>query len=249
MNSWICGYCESQNDATVDRCAACDAPRNATENHNISDPWIKAVRKHPDLEVLDAHLRAISAELSRVYRSRLLEFGDFRRRRELAKDMEHRFLRNKFGANPTITEFAKTLLLRGKRNAAKFLNAAITSNDPNISDINFIEETVQEIKTLVASMPDSALETLKKELAEARAECDQKGVEVHKISSLQKTTVEELHSSQLEVKRLQESLRKAKAERDRQSFEKAEIVAKANDCYKERDRLKLELVEALKQNR
>lgn len=48
-----------------------------------------------------------------------------------------------------------------------------------------------------------------------------------------------------EFENLQEQLRTVKAERDRQSFEKAEVVAKANAFSKERDELKTELASVL----
>lgn len=51
--------------------------------------------------------------------------------------------------------------------------------------------------------------------------------------------------SRAEYENLQEQLRAAKAERDRQAFEKAEIVAKANVFAKERDDAKAELASVL----
>jgi len=48
-----------------------------------------------------------------------------------------------------------------------------------------------------------------------------------------------------EFENLQEQLRTVKAERDRQSFEKAEVVARANAFSKERDELKTELASVL----
>jgi hypothetical protein len=51
--------------------------------------------------------------------------------------------------------------------------------------------------------------------------------------------------SRAEFENLQEQLRAVKAERDRQSFEKAEVVAKANAYAKERDDLKSELASVL----
>jgi hypothetical protein len=51
--------------------------------------------------------------------------------------------------------------------------------------------------------------------------------------------------SRAEYENLQEQLRAAKAERDRQAFEKAEIVAKANAYAKERDDVKTELASVL----
>lgn len=48
-----------------------------------------------------------------------------------------------------------------------------------------------------------------------------------------------------EIESLQEQLKAAKAERDRQIFEKTEIVAKANACAKERDDLKEQLASVL----
>jgi hypothetical protein len=51
--------------------------------------------------------------------------------------------------------------------------------------------------------------------------------------------------SRAEFEHLQEQLRTVKAERDRQAFEKAEIVAKANAYAKERDDAKAELASVL----
>ena len=51
--------------------------------------------------------------------------------------------------------------------------------------------------------------------------------------------------SRVEIESLQEQVKAARAERDRQIFEKSEIVAKANACAKERDDLKAELASVL----
>lgn len=51
--------------------------------------------------------------------------------------------------------------------------------------------------------------------------------------------------SRAEFENLQELLKTAKAERDRQGFEKAEIVAKANAYAKERDELRTQLTAAV----
>ncbi|WP_036289323.1 hypothetical protein [Methylocystis sp. ATCC 49242] len=51
--------------------------------------------------------------------------------------------------------------------------------------------------------------------------------------------------SRAEFANLQEQLKTARAERDRQIFEKSEIVAKANACSKERDDLKEQLASIL----
>jgi hypothetical protein len=51
--------------------------------------------------------------------------------------------------------------------------------------------------------------------------------------------------SRAEFDKLQEQLKSVKAERDRQAFEKSEIVAKANACASERDTLKGSLASAV----
>jgi len=51
--------------------------------------------------------------------------------------------------------------------------------------------------------------------------------------------------SRAELENIQEQLRILRAERDRQNFEKAEIVAKANAYAKERDQAKEELASVL----
>jgi uncharacterized protein (DUF3084 family) len=55
----------------------------------------------------------------------------------------------------------------------------------------------------------------------------------------------EEHVSRAEYENLQEQLKTAKAERDRESFEKSEIVARANAFAKERDDLKEQLASVL----
>jgi hypothetical protein len=55
------------------------------------------------------------------------------------------------------------------------------------------------------------------------------------------------HISRADFENLQEQLKAAKADRDRQSFEKSEIVAKANAYAKERDDLKEQLASVLKE--
>jgi hypothetical protein len=75
--------------------------------------------------------------------------------------------------------------------------------------------------------------------------CDQTRILEETIMSDESAAQPEDVVSRAEFENLQEALRAAKADRDRQAFEKAEIVAKANGYAKERDEAKAELASVL----
>jgi curved DNA-binding protein CbpA len=87
--------------------------------------WAVALTYYPDLIRLESSLSRISWRLAFAYKAYLLESKKFDERSSIAAAMEHQFLELYFGTNPTIVRFAKHLISKGNKPAAKSLNDAI----------------------------------------------------------------------------------------------------------------------------
>jgi curved DNA-binding protein CbpA len=91
------------------------------------DPdWAVAIEYYPDLSEIYRRLKRISDKLAFAYRSTILESKEFKRRLDIAEQMEKQFLARYFGDNPQLIRFAKALIKVGNRSAAKGLNLAIS---------------------------------------------------------------------------------------------------------------------------
>ncbi len=91
----------------------------------ISD-WLVAVEYYPDLIDLLKHLKQTSPKLAFAYRSTLLEGKDFKSRVQIAQDLEKEFFDDYFGRDPKLHEFARILVVAGRRSALRELSRAIS---------------------------------------------------------------------------------------------------------------------------
>jgi len=91
----------------------------------INQDWETAVDYYPDLSALEATLSKTSRSLAFTYKLYLIVEKDFANRRKIANGMHDAFLCRYFGNQQPIIEFAKTLIDRGRRDAAKALNEAV----------------------------------------------------------------------------------------------------------------------------
>jgi curved DNA-binding protein CbpA len=84
--------------------------------------WDKALKYFPDLTRIERSLSKTSSRLAKEYKILLTEKKLFNDREQIALFMEKNFLKRYFGSNEKIISFARELIHRGHRNAAKELN-------------------------------------------------------------------------------------------------------------------------------
>jgi curved DNA-binding protein CbpA len=126
--------------------------KGAFEEYDSDDPiydagsgsdWAVAVNYFPDLATLEAKLRTTSFRLAFAFRATLLETKNFDQRSEIADRLEAIFLQSYFGKNDQILNFARLLIDRNMKPAAKELNRAVSvlgnDVDPSVV-INRISE-------------------------------------------------------------------------------------------------------------
>ncbi len=87
--------------------------------------WSLACSIYPDLVALRGELSTISTALAFEFVTSLLASKAFERRRELAEQLEKRFLRRYFGTDELILNYAKSLIVSGHKAAAKSLNRLV----------------------------------------------------------------------------------------------------------------------------
>ncbi len=91
----------------------------------IEESWNLAREYYPDLDKRVAQLAKISPSLIYPYKLLLLDKKEFENRYQLATKMTDMYLEAYFGKNFYVKEFAKELLLKGNRNAARALNKSV----------------------------------------------------------------------------------------------------------------------------
>jgi curved DNA-binding protein CbpA len=112
----------------------------------LESRWKTAIIYYPDLSELVARLSNISWRLAFAFRATLLESKLFERREELAAGMEAEFLKNYFGSNPEILSFAKELIARKQREAARALNEAIVILGSDIDASRVIKQITRQYR-------------------------------------------------------------------------------------------------------
>ena len=86
-----------------------------------------------------------------MFRSSLLESKSFEHRKNLAKDLEHRFLKLYFGSSGRVIEFGKGLLLEGHREAAQELIRAVGVLGSNMPAGRVINQVTKQFGLSVIS--------------------------------------------------------------------------------------------------
>jgi curved DNA-binding protein CbpA len=87
--------------------------------------WQVALEYYPDLADLAFELRRTSKRLEFAFQSMMLETKRFPERREIARQLTDSFLRTYFGENTKIIDYAKSLIKKGHKQAARELNRAV----------------------------------------------------------------------------------------------------------------------------
>jgi curved DNA-binding protein CbpA len=110
----------------------------------LESRWKTALIYYPDLRDLVDRLANISWRLAFTFKATLLESKLFEQREKLAAGMESEFLKNYFGTNPDILKFAKELIGRKHREAARALNEAISILGSDIDASRVIEQITKQ---------------------------------------------------------------------------------------------------------
>ncbi|TAG79775.1 MAG: hypothetical protein EAZ24_04225 [Burkholderiales bacterium] len=102
----------------------------------LDERWEVAKSIYPDIELFRARLNKFSTSLSFAFVTTLLVAKAFGRRRELSLQLEGQFLTKYFGSNEQIVDYARGLILSGRRDAAKALNRLVevigSPDDPQL---------------------------------------------------------------------------------------------------------------------
>ncbi|OBT08058.1 hypothetical protein A9267_10045 [Shewanella sp. UCD-FRSSP16_17] len=126
-----------------------------TASHALDDDWNIAAKYQPNIKSLEASLRRISVPLAFSFRAKLLEEKLFNDAKELANQMENRFLTTYFGTNPKIKQFAIALLVGGHRGPAKELNKVVTVLGSQINADSIIKQICDDFKLNIYSSESS----------------------------------------------------------------------------------------------
>jgi len=91
----------------------------------INRDWETALEYYPDLAVLESNLAKTSKSLSFTFRLYMIAEKQFKKRRQIAEAMQTAFLSKYFGEQKPVLDFAKILIEKGNKEAAKALNKAV----------------------------------------------------------------------------------------------------------------------------
>ena len=109
---------------------------NSDLDKSLEEDWKSATEYFPDLIRVEKMLSLISHKLGYNYKIIIIEQKAFNNRFIIAANLENKFLSRYFGANQKILKFAKELIMRNQKDAARELNKAInllgSDVDPNI---------------------------------------------------------------------------------------------------------------------
>lgn len=91
----------------------------------IDKDWAIATKYKPELIAIEAELRRIARELGTTFKLLLLEHKNFDNYRNVAEALERTYLKKYFGSTQIAQDFAKELILEGRRDAARELNQTV----------------------------------------------------------------------------------------------------------------------------
>ena len=106
--------------------------------------WAIALRFYPDLTELETRLGKIDPSLISEFRSSLLASQQYEQRQSVANQLEQSYLEDYFGNEPLIVDFARELLLAGKRDGAKELNRMVKVVGGGVSSAKIIDQIEAE---------------------------------------------------------------------------------------------------------
>jgi curved DNA-binding protein CbpA len=108
------------------------------------DDWQIAIEYYPDLKDLEARLRKISFALACTFKVYMLDLKLYEQRNEIATQLENQFLQTYFGYNNNIISFAKEIISKSNKNAARKLSQAVRVLGTNIDSNRIIVKIRRE---------------------------------------------------------------------------------------------------------
>jgi curved DNA-binding protein CbpA len=116
-------------DATRDKSDFQDDSADADDSQDafaaIDKDWAIATKYKPELIAIEAGLRRIARELGTTYKLILLEHKNFDDYQNVGQMLEQVYFKKYFGSTKLAQDFAKELILAGRRDAAKELNQTV----------------------------------------------------------------------------------------------------------------------------
>jgi len=109
------------------------AESEPTDSDPLEHDWAIALRYYPDIANLARRLSRISWRLGYAFRAHLLDAKAFENRAAIADALEKEFLRSYFGENEALLAFARHLIERGHKAAARALNEAVRILGSNVN--------------------------------------------------------------------------------------------------------------------
>jgi curved DNA-binding protein CbpA len=118
--------------------------QQSSANSKQQADWQIALRFYPDLTGFETRLAKFDTDLVSEYRSNLLTTQQYEHRQVIANKLEQDYLESYFGDHPDIVEFARELLLAGKREGAKELNQMLKVVGNSVSPEDIIKKIERE---------------------------------------------------------------------------------------------------------
>jgi len=116
-------------DATRDKSDFQDDSADTDDSQDafaaIDKDWALAIKYIPELITIEVGLRRIARELGTTFKLILLEHKNFDDYRHVAEVLERVYLKKYFGSTQIAQDFAKELILEGRRDAARELNQIV----------------------------------------------------------------------------------------------------------------------------
>jgi len=98
---------------------------DATKPDAAEAGWDELCRAYPEIRTFYREVGALSAALAARFKERMIETSNPALGRILAREIENDFLARYFGDDAAVQKFARALLVRGEREAAKELNQLV----------------------------------------------------------------------------------------------------------------------------
>lgn len=121
----------------------------------IDKDWAIATKYKPELIAIEAGLRRIARELGTTFKLILLVHKNFDDCKRVAKILERGYLKKYFGSTEIAQDFAKELILEGRRDAAKELNQ--TARVLGTCDRAMVDKIAKQFKKKQADLASKAV--------------------------------------------------------------------------------------------
>ena len=136
-----------------------ESERTTNDFKDIEDQidyeWNLAARHYKDLDQILTMIGKFSNDLIVTYKIKLLGNRQFEHREILAESLIQEYLETYFGKNPRILAFARELLLKGRRDAARELNKAVRKNGKNLNPNEIILQITKTFDGFNTARDDS----------------------------------------------------------------------------------------------